>query len=99
MLLQTLVFHYLVDMVVAVPFTLALYALTRTDVPWPVRQRRFGCVFGGLQVAAWMIALRWGTGLFLASPAVPWLAVLFTVVSSCWAWQVLERVHWRARRS
>lgn len=99
MLLQTLVFHYLVDMVVAVPFTLALYAVTQTAVPWSVRQRRNACVFGWLQVAAWMIALRWGTGLFLASPAIPWLAALFTVVSSCRAWQVLERVTGRQEQA
>jgi hypothetical protein len=91
MLLQTLVFHYLADMIVSFPFTLALYALTETSVPWSARARRgtFGC--GVSLVAIWLIALRWGTGLFLVSPIIPWSAALCTVASCCGGWMLLER--------
>ncbi len=91
MLLQTLVFHYLIDMVVAVPFTLALYAAVQTTVPWSAPQRRYTCLMGALLVATWMIVLRWGIPLFLTSPAVPWTAALVTIISSCYAWRKLER--------
>ncbi len=91
MLLQTLVFHYLADMVVALPFTLALYALTYSDVPWPARQRRYACYSGVLLVAAWLAALRWGAGFFLLSPAIPWLAALFTVAACHFLRRSLEK--------
>src|ERR1035438_2454330 len=62
MLLQTLVFHYFADMVVAVPFTLSLYALTAA-VPWSAdRLKALG--FGILSVAIWLVTLRWGAPLF-----------------------------------
>lgn len=89
MLLQTLVFHYLADMVVAVPFTLSLYALT-TAVPLPARLRRGAVGFGVLSVAVWMVALRWGTALFQVSPLVPWCGVVFTVASGVWLWRRLD---------
>jgi hypothetical protein len=66
MLLQTLVFHYFADMVVAVPFTLSLYALTAA-VPWSAdRLKALG--FGILSVAIWLVTLRWGAPLFQVSP-------------------------------
>ncbi len=83
MLLQTLVFHYMADMIVAFPFTLALYALTQTSVPWSARTRRGTLGFAGLLFAVWLVALRWDTSVFLVSPLIPWSAALVTV-TSCW---------------
>ncbi|MGB7758526.1 MAG: phosphatase PAP2 family protein [Bryobacteraceae bacterium] len=91
MLLQTLVYHYFVDMVVAVPFTLALYALTRSTLPWSANQRRWPFGFGALSVVIWLVALRWGTALFQISPIVPWSAIVFTIASSWWLWRWLDR--------
>ena len=91
MLVQTLVYHYLADMMVSFPFTLALYAATRSTVPWAARERRNAVVFGAALVALWMIAFRWATPVFLASPLAPWIALLATVGWSCRAWWLLER--------
>jgi hypothetical protein len=89
MLLQTLVYHYLADMVVAVPFTLSLYALTAA-VPWSAHRRR-AFVFGVLSVAIWLVALRWGTSLFQVSPMVPWCGTLLTIASCWWLWRRIDR--------
>jgi len=88
MLLQTLMFHYLVDMVVAVPFTLSLYALTAA-CPWsPGRLKAIG--FGLATVAGWMIALRWGVRIFQISAIVPWCGCLLTIAASWWLWRQVE---------
>jgi hypothetical protein len=91
MLLQTLVYHYFVDMVVAVPFTLALYALTRSVVPWPANQRRWAFGFGLVSVVVWLVTLRWGISLFQVTPLVPWSATVFTITSCWWLWSRLDR--------
>ena len=89
MLLQTLVFHYFADMVVAVPFTLSLYALTAA-VPWSAyRLKALG--FGILSVAIWLVTLRWGASLFQVSPIVPWCGTLFTITSCWWLWRRIDR--------
>jgi hypothetical protein len=89
MLVQTLVYHYFADMVVAVPFTLSLYALTAA-APWSV-QRKTAFASGLLSVAVWMVALRWGTSLFLASPIVPWCGTALTIASCWWLWRRIDR--------
>ncbi len=91
MLLQTLVFHYLADMVVAVPFTLSVYAILQTDVPWSAPQRRGALGFGVITVAAWLVALRWGIPVFEVSPLVPWGAAVLTVGAGWWLWRGLDR--------
>ena len=92
MLLQTLAYHYLADMIVAVPFTLALYAITQGGIPWSAIERRAAAGFGIATVGLWLVALRWGTGLFLSSPMIPWCAALVTVVGGAWMWRKLDRV-------
>jgi hypothetical protein len=91
MLLQTLVYHYLADMIVAVPFTLALYAITQTAVPWPARQRRGAFGFGLLSVVIWLVGLRWGASLFQIFPLVSWCATLLTIAPCWWLWRRLDR--------
>jgi hypothetical protein len=89
MLLQTLAYHYFADMVVAVPFTLSLYALTAA-VPWSAR-RCWAFGFSIVSVAIWLVTLRWGTSLFQVSPIVPWSGALFTITSCWWLWRRLDR--------
>lgn len=95
MLLQTLEYHYLVDMIVAVPFTLAIYALTRTAVPWAARERWGSLVFGITLVLAWLLALRWFTPVFLVSEVIPWGAALLTVGLSWFLRILLDRAEAR----
>ena len=91
MLLQTLVYHYLADMIVAVPFTLTLYAISQAAVPWSAQQRRGAFGFGILSVVIWLVSLRWGSNLFLISPLVPWSAMLLTIAPCWWLWRGLDR--------
>jgi hypothetical protein len=90
MLLQTLAYHYLADMIVAIPFTLALYAITQGGIPWSAIERRAAAGFGISTVAIWLVVLRWGTALFQSSPMIPWGAALCTVVGGAWLWRALD---------
>jgi len=71
--------HYLVDLVVAFPFTLALQAVWTRSVEFsnPVRQRSLW--LGAALTAAWMIALRYCLAVFLISPAISWGLIVLTV--------------------
>ena len=82
-LVYTLSCHYFVDMVAAVPFTLAVYAAVESRMPWNHPARRTAFCAGAACFAAWLIALRFGTALFLVSPVVSWTASGLTV-ALCW---------------
>src|SRR5207342_1040703 len=56
--------HYLVDMIVAVPFTLAAYACTRGS---EADFRHVGAISGGIFLV-WLALLRFTSWVFLASP-------------------------------
>jgi len=83
-LVYTLSCHYLVDMVAAVPFTLAVYALVESRMPWNHPARRLAFCAGAACFTAWLIALRFGTALFLISPVVSWAASALTVALCSW---------------
>ena len=75
--------HYLVDLVVALPFTLFLQAAWTVKVPARER-RRFIALFGGaILTIAWLVVLRYGLQVFLASPLIPWIAAIATI-GWCW---------------
>lgn len=64
--------HWFVDLVVAFPFALLIYALCSYQVSWK-DSRRFAGILIGLGVTlAWLAALRYGTKIFWTSPIVPW---------------------------
>jgi hypothetical protein len=79
--------HYLVDLVVAVPFTLIFQAVWTVAVPWAQPVRREPLVVGTALTVIWYISLRFGLRLFLVSPVISWSLMLVTV-----AWSlVLEK--------
>jgi hypothetical protein len=82
-LLYTLSCHYLVDMVAAIPFTLAVYAVVENRMPWSDPARRLALCAGAACFAAWLGVLRFGTTLLLVSPFVSWTAFALTV-ALCW---------------
>jgi hypothetical protein len=82
-LLYTLSCHYLVDMVAAIPFTLAVYAMVENRMPWSHPARRLALCAGASCFAFWLGVLRFGTQLLLASPVVSWTAFGLTV-ALCW---------------
>ena len=70
--------HYLIDLVVAVPFVLALLAMCVDTLSWqdPVRYRSF-MVGIGLYLT-WLVALRFGIDIFMAVPGLSWLCIFVT---------------------
>ncbi|HEY3826599.1 MAG TPA: phosphatase PAP2 family protein [Bryobacteraceae bacterium] len=82
-LVYTLSCHYLVDMIAAIPFTLAMYALVENRLPWGHSARRLALCAGAGCFAAWLFVLRFGTALLLVSPVVSWMAAALTV-ALCW---------------
>jgi PAP2 superfamily len=77
--------HYLVDLVVALPFAVAVQALCIHSVP--VRSRaRFAPLFGGATLTLlWPMLVRYGTTIFLWSPMVPWTCIIIsTALAVLW---------------
>lgn len=76
--------HYLIDLVVAVPFTVALRQLS---VPWQVPRpgARLAAGVGALaMVGIWVPLLRSHVGIFRSVPGASLIAVLTTLVLSVW---------------
>ncbi|MBV9179851.1 MAG: phosphatase PAP2 family protein, partial [Acidobacteria bacterium] len=77
--------HYLIDLVVAFPFAVAVQAICNRVVPMKSRNRWLpilGCV---CLVTIWLVLLRTGERVFLLTPAIPWACILAsTVLSACW---------------
>lgn len=82
--------HWFVDLVVAFPFALLIYALCSYQVSWK-DSRRFAGILLGLSVTlAWLAALRYGTKIFWTSPIVPWSLSAATIA---FAWIHQAKLH------
>jgi len=86
--------HYLVDLVVAVPFTLILQAAWTRGVPLAQSVRRKPLVVGTMLTLAWFVLLRYGLQLFLISPLIPWS---LTLLSVAWCLVLEKRLSTAAR--
>jgi cytochrome P450 len=84
--------HYLVDLVVALPFTLAIHAACTPPRPGLRRPRRAALLGSAALVAAWYVLLFYGIPLLLISPVAAWGATLGTVAAVVY----LERRLYRA---
>ncbi|MGR8921347.1 MAG: fused MFS/spermidine synthase [Gammaproteobacteria bacterium] len=73
--------HYLVDLVVACPFMLAMLALASRALPFD-GVRRQCVVLGGVLYAAWLVALWSAIPLMIDLPLVLWAATLATLAAS-----------------
>lgn len=83
--------HYLVDLVVAVPFTLMVQALCQHEVSWRTPIRSQAAAFGFAMTTVWLFALRYGSGVFLLSRFLPWAMVVASTVASFWLLRALGR--------
>ena len=72
--------HYFVDLVVAIPFTVMILALTNLLVGNQRSAQFLPLGLGLVGVAAWMLALRYAPHFFWRSPVLPWLAYAITLV-------------------
>ncbi len=52
--------HYLIDLVVAVPYSLAMQAVCTTTVPFRCSERRNAAIAGGVMTFGWIAILRFG---------------------------------------
>lgn len=74
--------HYLVDLVVSLPFVLAVQAAASYTVP---KSRRITALLAGAGFTlVWLLLIRYGLGLALKSPAIPWTLVLLTASTAFW---------------
>ncbi len=80
--------HYLVDLVGSLPFALTVQAaafLAFRDQSSASRSRLMIAALGGLALTlAWLGAVRFGVGLALASPAIPWSFMLAAISTTIW---------------
>ena len=72
--------HYVVDLIVAVPFVLASIALCTTSVPWSAAPRRLTTLVGFGAWAVWIVTLRIAIHWFVAHPWACWVMILATAV-------------------
>jgi hypothetical protein len=71
--------HYFVDLVVAFPYALLVYAICALHVSIFDRRRAIPIAAGLILLLAWVALLRWGGWTVVPSPVVPWLLVAATV--------------------
>ncbi|MGD0214451.1 MAG: phosphatase PAP2 family protein [Terriglobales bacterium] len=81
--------HYLVDLVAAVPFALAMWALC---CPLTWTPRRVLTIFGSvLELLLWVVILRFFPALLWSSAILPWLLSVLLVGSSIVAFRHLRQ--------
>jgi PAP2 superfamily len=83
--------HYFVDLVVAFPFALLMYALCAYQLPWMKSQRMAAILAGSGATLAWLAALRYATKIFWLSPIVPWALSAVTIALACILQAKLDR--------
>ena len=72
--------HYLVDLVVAFPFTAAMLGIVSTAALKVWRTR--AVIYGALLTAAWLFLLRFELRFFWISRALPWSMMIVTIAAS-----------------
>jgi len=71
--------HYLIDIIVAVPFALFIESLFAYDLPILDNFRARAFAFGLLATCAWLAALRFTPHIFWSTPVLPWTLCIATV--------------------
>ena len=72
----------MIDLIVAVPFSLMLESLK--NIPARRREGITCFAFGLGSVLLWMALLRFAPNFFWISPIIPWTLIMATVVASLW---------------
>jgi PAP2 superfamily len=73
--------HYLVDLVVAVPFTVMILGITQSLCAREKRTAWGAMIYGFATTLLWFGLLRYENRVFWSSAMVPWVACLLTVLS------------------
>ena len=85
--------HYLVDLVVAFPFSLMVQAASSYYLPFAGKERRIAFLFGTFVTLLWLALLSFASRLFWISPAIPWIMSAATIFSSVLLWHRLLQAH------
>ena len=85
--------HYFVDLVVAVPFAVAVQSFALRIRSWASHERRVAFYGGVGLTVCWILALR--IGVFLNVPSLAWVAVVATFALALWWKRGLDRGHSR----
>ncbi|MFC0349050.1 fused MFS/spermidine synthase [Undibacterium danionis] len=83
--------HYVVDLIVAVPFVLAAIALCTTSVPWSTYERKYIVLVGFGTWLVWIIVLRNLVPWAKENAWFPWLMLSLTIAV------VVAQSRWMAR--
>ena len=83
--------HFLIDLVVAVPFCLAFQAACLRRLAWNHRDRLTMIGLGLALWIAWLLALRFGIEVFRSIPFLSWIAMAATIAASAFAYRRLMR--------
>jgi predicted membrane-bound spermidine synthase len=83
--------HYLVDLVAAAPWMVAMQALCATGLGWACRERVRALAWGAALLLGWILAVRYGVGLFAAVPGLAWAAMAGTLAASAALYRPLAR--------
>ena len=71
--------HYLVDLIVAIPFMLFVFAISRKPLIEDDKRRTHAFITGFVLTILWCVYIRTGHEIFNAIPGMSWLLVLATV--------------------
>ncbi len=71
--------HYLIDLVVAFPFAIAVQASCAAALPLRRTERLRPLLAGGTLVAGWLVLLWMGLPLFAGRPWLSWMSVALSV--------------------
>jgi hypothetical protein len=75
--------HYLVDLVVSLPFALTVQSVASYSLP--NKSRRIAAMVAGLGITmTWLALVRFGTSWALKSPVIPWTLILVTISITFW---------------
>ncbi len=77
--------HYLIDLVVAVPLTVAVHAGAGLLEQKEETKARLLAAFGGIAMTvAWLLVIRYGTASLRNAPEIASVLVLATLAASAW---------------
>ncbi|MGA9509612.1 MAG: phosphatase PAP2 family protein [Candidatus Sulfotelmatobacter sp.] len=75
--------HYLVDLIVSLPFALGVQAAAAFALPHKLRC--VGAILAGIGLTVlWLVCVRFGVPLALKSAVIPWSLVVFTASITFW---------------
>ncbi len=83
--------HYFIDLIVALPFSLCMYALFSLDLPFLQRERLIALVGGALSFFLWIVLLRFEIPLFVQVRGLSWILILLTIVYVSLSQRTLSR--------